>query len=321
MPYKTNKISIVLPVYNEEEGILNTIEVLENFVECQIETYEIIFVDDGSVDSSVDIIRHAQSQYDNIRLVEFSRNFGHQLAITAGIRYAKGDAVVVMDADLQDPPSVIPNMIEKWQEGFDVVYGKRLIREGESFFKRFSAKAFYRVMRKVANVDIPLDTGDFRLMDRKVVDALSKLNEPEPFVRGLVSWVGFKQTAVTYERQERNAGVTKYPLTKMIRLASDGITSFSEIPLKIVNYTGLISIIAGIIHGLITIFTGISTLTFAISLMCVLSGMIMLALGIIGDYLYRTFDASKHRPQYVVSNSYGFNNQAGNIASIKKQHG
>ncbi|CAI2553481.1 putative glycosyltransferase [Apilactobacillus kunkeei] len=321
MPNKTNKISIVLPVYNEEAGIKNTIEVLENFVECQIETYEIIFVDDGSVDSSVDIIRHAQSQYENIRLVEFSRNFGHQLAITAGIRYAKGDAVVVMDADLQDPPSVIPNMIEKWQEGFDVVYGKRLIREGESFFKRFSAKAFYRVMRKVANVDIPLDTGDFRLMDRKVVDALSKLNEPEPFVRGLVSWVGFKQTAVTYERQERNAGVTKYPLTKMIRLASDGITSFSEIPLKIVNYTGFISIIAGIIYGLITIFTGISTLTFAISLMCVLSGMIMLALGIIGDYLYRTFDASKHRPQYVVSNSYGFNNHPGNIATIKKHHG
>lgn len=321
MPNKTNKISIVLPVYNEEDGIKNTIEVLENFVECQIETYEIIFVDDGSVDSSVDIIRHAQSQYENIRLVEFSRNFGHQLAITAGIRYAKGDAVVVMDADLQDPPSVIPNMIEKWQEGFDVVYGKRLIREGESFFKRFSAKAFYRVMRKVANVDIPLDTGDFRLMDRKVVDALSKLNEPEPFVRGLVSWVGFKQTAVTYERQERNAGVTKYPLTKMIRLASDGITSFSEIPLKIVNYTGFISIIAGIIYGLITVFTGISTLTFAISLMCVLSGMIMLALGIIGDYLYRTFDASKHRPQYVVSNSYGFNNHPGNIATIKKHHG
>ena len=321
MPNKTNKISIVLPVYNEEAGIKNTIEVLENFVECQIETYEIIFVDDGSVDSSVDIIRHAQSQYENIRLVEFSRNFGHQLAITAGIRYAKGDAVVVMDADLQDPPSVIPNMIEKWQEGFDVIYGKRLIREGESFFKRFSAKAFYRVMRKVANVDIPLDTGDFRLMDRKVVDALSKLNEPEPFVRGLVSWVGFKQTAVTYERQERNAGVTKYPLTKMIRLASDGITSFSEIPLKIVNYTGFISIIAGIIYGLITVFTGISTLTFAISLMCVLSGMIMLALGIIGDYLYRTFDASKHRPQYVVSNSYGFNNHPGNIATIKKHHG
>ncbi|MBV0915546.1 glycosyltransferase family 2 protein [Apilactobacillus sp. HBW1] len=321
MPNKTNNISIVLPVYNEEDGIKNTIEVLENFVECQIETYEIIFVDDGSVDSSVDIIRHAQSQYENIRLVEFSRNFGHQLAITAGIRYAKGDAVVVMDADLQDPPSVIPNMIEKWQEGFDVVYGKRLIREGESFFKRFSAKAFYRVMRKVANVDIPLDTGDFRLMDRKVVDALSKLNEPEPFFRGLVSWVGFKQTAVTYERQERNAGVTKYPLTKMIRLASDGITSFSEIPLKIVNYTGFISIIAGIIYGLITVFTGISTLTFAISLMCVLSGMIMLALGIIGDYLYRTFDASKHRPQYVVSNSYGFNNHPGNIATIKKHHG
>lgn len=321
MPNKINKISIVLPVYNEEAGIKNTIEVLENFVECQIETYEIIFVDDGSVDSSVDIIRHAQSQYENIRLVEFSRNFGHQLAITAGIRYTKGDAVVVMDADLQDPPSVIPNMIEKWQEGFDVVYGKRLIREGESFFKRFSAKAFYRVMHKVANVDIPLDTGDFRLMDRKVVDALSKLNEPEPFVRGLVSWVGFKQTAVTYERQERNAGVTKYPLTKMIRLASDGITSFSKIPLKIVNYTGFISIIAGVIYGLITVFTGISTLTFAISLMCVLSGMIMLALGIIGDYLYRTFDASKHRPQYVVSNSYGFNNHPGNIATIKKHHG
>ncbi|GAA6113314.1 MAG: glycosyltransferase family 2 protein [Apilactobacillus sp.] len=321
MTTKINAISIVLPVFNEEEGILNTIEVLENFINCQIETYEIIFVDDGSVDSSVDIIRQAQSQYDNIKLVEFSRNFGHQLAITAGIRYATGDAVVVMDADLQDPPSVIPNMIEKWQEGYDVVYGKRLIREGESFFKLFSAKAFYRIMRKVANIDIPLDTGDFRLMDRKVVDALSKLNEPEPFVRGLVSWVGFKQTAVSYERQERTSGVTKYPLSKMLRLATDGITAFSEIPLKIVNYVGIISIIAGFLYGLVTIFTGISTLTFAITLMLILSGSIMLALGIIGDYLYRTFDASKQRPQYVVAQSYGFAKRPSNVHAMNKQHG
>lgn len=314
-------ISIVLPVFNEAAGIKNTIEILEKFIQYQTEQYELIFVDDGSTDKSIEIINKAQNKYSNIKIIEFSRNFGHQLAITAGIKYAKGDAVVVMDADLQDPPSVIPNMIKKWHAGYDVVYGKRLVREGETLFKKITAKTFYRVMQKISNIDIPLDTGDFRLMDRKVVNTLSKLKEPEPFVRGLVSWVGFKQTFVQYERQERLAGETKYPLSKMIRLASDGLTSFSDVPLKLINYVGAISIIIGLLYGFIMMFNQFNTVIFATSALFVLSGIIMLGMGIIGNYLFRTFDASKHRPQYVVAHSYGFQSNRKNIKTFKQNKG
>jgi polyisoprenyl-phosphate glycosyltransferase len=313
-------ISLVLPVYNEESGLPHTISVLEQFIQSQPFSYEIIFVDDGSIDASVEIIHAAQQRYHNLKLVEFSRNFGHQLAITAGIRYATGDAVVVMDADLQDPPAIIPKMIEKWQAGFDVVYGQRSARDGESWFKKTSAQSFYRLMHKVANVNIPLDTGDFRLMDRQVVDTLAALKEPEPFVRGLVSWVGFQQTAVTYERHKRTAGTTKYPLSKMIRLATDGITAFSELPLKLVNYAGGVSLSAGIIYSVVTIFTGITISTVAISLMLILAGIIMLALGILGDYLFRTFDASKQRPQYVVAKVSGFQSKA-QVHPLHQSHG
>lgn len=314
-------ISLILPVYNEAAGLQHTISILEQFIQNQPALYEIIFVDDGSVDASVEIIHIAQQRYHNIKLVEFSRNFGHQLAITAGIRYATGDAVVVMDADLQDPPTVIPKMIKKWEAGFDVVYGKRSARDGESWFKKQSAQLFYRLMRQVANIDIPLDTGDFRLMDRKVVDTLIQLKEPEPFVRGLVSWVGFKQTAVLYERQKRTAGTTKYPLSKMIRLATDGITSFSELPLKLINYAGGLSLITGLIYSIITIFTGITINTVTISLMLILAGIIMLGLGILGDYLFRTFDASKHRPQYVVAKVSGFPAGNAQVNSFYQSHG
>ncbi|WP_105956628.1 glycosyltransferase family 2 protein [Apilactobacillus quenuiae] len=310
-------ISIVLPVFNEEAGIENTIKVLEKFIKYQADQYELIFVDDGSKDKSVAIIKQSQNKYQNIKIIEFSRNFGHQLAITAGIRYANGDAVIVMDADLQDPPSVIPNMLQKWRAGYDVVYGKRLIREGETLFKKLTAKIFYRVMQRISSIEIPLDTGDFRLMDRKVINALSKLKEPEPFVRGLVSWVGFKQTCVQYERQERLAGETKYPLSKMIRLASDGITSFSDVPLKLINYIGTVSILIGLIYGFIMLFHQFTTLIFATSALFILSGTIMLGMGIIGNYLFRTFDASKRRPQYVVANSYGFQSNCKNIKNIK----
>ncbi|TPR18085.1 glycosyltransferase family 2 protein [Apilactobacillus timberlakei] len=314
-------ISIVLPVYNEEAGINNTIEILEKFIKCQAEKYELIFVDDGSKDKSIEIINKAQNKYSNIKVIEFSRNFGHQLAITAGIRYANGDAVVVMDADLQDPPSVIPNMIQKWHAGYDVIYGKRLVREGETLFKKLTAKIFYRVIQKISSIEIPLDTGDFRLMDRKVINALSKLKEPEPFVRGLVSWVGFKQTSVQYERQERLAGETKYSLSKMTRLASDGLTSFSDVPLKLINYVGAISIIIGLLYGFIMTFNQFTTVIFATSALFVLSGMIMLGMGIIGNYLFRTFDASKHRPQYVIANSCGFQSHRKNIKTLKQNKG
>ncbi|TPR41166.1 glycosyltransferase [Apilactobacillus micheneri] len=321
MPNNQALISIVLPVFNEEAGINNTIEILEKFIKYQAEQYELIFVDDGSKDKSIEIINKEQNKYSNIKVIEFSRNFGHQLAITAGIRYANGDAVVVMDADLQDPPSVIPNMIQKWRAGYDVVYGKRLVREGETLFKKLTAKTFYRVMHRISSIDISLDTGDFRLMDRKVVNTLSKLKEPEPFVRGLVSWVGFKQTSVQYERQERLAGETKYPLSKMTRLASDGLTSFSDVPLKLINYVGAISIIIGLLYGFIMMFNQFTTVIFATSALFILSGMTMLGMGIIGNYLFRTFDASKHRPQYVIANSYGFQSHRKNIKTLKQNKG
>ncbi|MBW1606367.1 glycosyltransferase family 2 protein [Lactobacillus sp. Sy-1] len=299
-------ISIVLPVFNEEAGIKHTIEILENYVASQPEEYELIFVDDGCVDRSATIIQEAEQQYDNIRLIQFSRNFGHQLAITAGIRYASGDAVVVMDADLQDPPSVIPAMVSKWRDGYDVVYGKRLQRDGESWFKKFSASAFYRILHKLANIDIPLDTGDFRLMDRKVVKVLSKMDEPDPFVRGMVSWVGFKQTAVEYERDERTAGTTKYPLSKMLHLSMNGITSFSDVPLKLVNVVGALMIAIGVIYGFVSLFTGFATLQFAIFSMFELFGISLLMLGIVSAYLYRIFETSRERPLYVVAKTSGF---------------
>lgn len=302
----TDNISIVLPVFNEEAGILDTIDVLENFITNQLPRYELIFVDDGSQDTSVQLIQQAQENYDNIRLVQFSRNFGHQLAITAGIRYATGDAVVVMDADLQDPPAVIPEMIDKWHDGYDVVYGKRLSRDGESWFKKVTAKAFYRILHAMTSVDMPVDTGDFRLMDKKVVAELKTMDETEPFVRGMVSWVGFKQTDVSYERQERNAGVTKYPLKKMLRLATDGLTSFSDLPLKLTNWLGGLAIAIGFGYGLVSLFTGFSTLQFAVTAMFLLTGLIMVSLGIIGVYLYRMFESSRQRPLYIVARTTGF---------------
>ncbi|UQS84607.1 glycosyltransferase family 2 protein [Apilactobacillus apisilvae] len=316
-------ISIVLPVFNEESGIQNTIEILQRFIAYQPEKYELIFVDDGSKDKSADIIKKQKEKYPTIKLIEFSRNFGHQLAITAGIKYAKGNAVIVMDADLQDPPSVIPNMIKKWHDGYDVVYGKRLVREGESIFKKFTAKMFYRLMKSISNIEIPLDTGDFRLMDAKVVKELNKLKEPEPFVRGLVSWVGFKQTSVQYERQERTAGESKYPLSKMIRLASDGITSFSAVPLKIMNYASIFSILIGFIYGLVKIFNHFSSVDFATCSMFILSGIIMFGLGTVGNYLFRTFDASKQRPQYIIANRYGFDYEKNKkyLKTLKQNNG
>ena len=200
MTNKSELISIVLPVFNEEDGITSTIDTLEKFISNQPQNFELIFVDDGSKDKSVELIEQEQAQYSNIKLVQFSRNFGHQLAITAGIRYTNGDAVVVMDADLQDPPEVIVDMIKKWHDGYDVVYGKRISRDGESLFKKITAAAFYRTLKHITSVHIPVDTGDFRLMDVKVVNQLKRMNEPDPFVRGMVSWVGFKQTDVNYER-------------------------------------------------------------------------------------------------------------------------
>ncbi|MFD1412154.1 glycosyltransferase family 2 protein [Lapidilactobacillus gannanensis] len=304
-------ISIVLPVYNEHEILPTTIQTLEDFVAGQPQDYELIFVDDGSRDYSATIVEHARLKYHNLKLVQFSRNFGHQIAITAGIRYASGDAIVVMDADLQDPPEVIPAMIKQWQAGYQVVYGKRLQRDGETWFKKISAHWFYRILAKLTTIQIPTDTGDFRLIDRQVAETLKKVNEDDPYVRGLVSWVGFRQTAVEYERHERLAGKSKYPLKKMIKLAFDGITSFSAVPLKFATWLSAILISFGILLGLISLIVGQATnITLLVFMMCLCSGVILLIIGILGVYLSRIFAASRQRPLYIVANTVGFNKTA-----------
>ncbi|GBG93739.1 glycosyl transferase [Ligilactobacillus salitolerans] len=311
-------ISIVLPVYNEEAGITQTIKVLENFVATQPQDFELLFVDDGSTDASVELIKSMQSKYRNIKLVQFSRNFGHQLAISAGIRYTMGDAVVVMDADLQDPPEVIPAMIKEWQNGSQVVYGKRRSRAGESWFKKVSASAFYRLLQKVSSIDIPLDTGDFRLMDRQVVNQLRRMHETDPFVRGMVSWIGFKQSSVEYERKERIAGTTKYPLKKMLNLALSGLTSFSDLPLKLALNLGLVSLGFSVIYSLFSLFNHFNSMNFMIGSLFGTTGLILISLGLVGIYLYQTFKASRKRPLYIVANTSGFSESEREQHEIKK---
>lgn len=304
---KNQLISIVLPVFNEEAGIQATIDTLLNYIEQKEENYELVFVDDGSKDKSVAIINKAVAENNNIKLVEFSRNFGHQLAITAGLEYTKGDAVVVMDADLQDPPEVIPQMIEKWHEGYEIVYGKRMQRDGETFFKKFTAKMFYRTFRKLATIDMPLDTGDFRLMDRKAVHQLLKLHEKDPFVRGQVTWIGFRQTSVQYHRQERIAGETKYPLSKMVKLALDGITSFSMKPLQFVNIFSILPLASGLFSlGYLLISGNYSVASVGVTILLFTLGLLMLSIGILGSYLGRILDQVNDRPRYIVSKTEGF---------------
>ncbi|MQS53325.1 glycosyltransferase family 2 protein [Companilactobacillus mishanensis] len=307
-------ISIVLPVFNEEAGIKTTIETLERYVSKQDENYELVFVDDGSKDESAKIIKFEIEKNDNIKLVEFSRNFGHQLAITAGLQYTKGDVVVVMDADLQDPPEVIPRMIEKWHEGYDIVYGKRKQRDGETFFKKFTSAMFYRTFKKLATIDMPLDTGDFRLMNRKAVQQMQRLHEQDPFVRGQVTWIGFKQTSVEYHRHERIAGETKYPLSKMVKLALDGITSFSMKPLQLANIFSALPLVGGLVYLIYLIATGgFTATTVGITLMIFSVGLVFLSMGIFGSYLGRVLDQVNDRPRFVVSETVGFDQRAKTI--------
>lgn len=304
-------ISIVLPVYNESAGIGETIKELANYVRARPERYELIFVNDGSTDDSADQIRAAVAKNPTTRLVDFSRNFGHQLAITAGIRYASGDAVVVMDADLQDPPRVIPEMLARWREGYDVVYGKRRKRSGETWFKKLTAETFYRVLKAVTSIDIPVDTGDFRLMDRRVVNVLKQMNEQDPYVRGMVSWVGYKQVAVEYDRQERTAGKTHYPLRKMLHLAMNGITSFSTVPLTIANWLSGFFLLIAVATTFVNLLLGrLSLLTWVISATFFVGAGVTFTIGLLGNYIGRMFAESRHRPLYIVADTYGFKTQA-----------
>lgn len=304
--------SLVIPVWNEEEVIPVLYERLVQVMESTGESWEVIFVNDGSTDRSLELLLELHERDPRIKVLNFSRNFGHQIAITAGFDYADGDAVIVMDADLQDPPEVLVRMIERWREGYDVVYAVRIKREGESKFKLWTAAAFYRLIHSIADVDIPLDAGDFRLMDRRVVLAMRRLREKSRFMRGLSSWVGFKQIAVEYERAPRYAGETKYPLRKMVRLAFNAITSFSHVPLQLATYTGFV--FAGIsgIGIIIAIFMRLlgnaQLLGQATTLVSVLflGGVQLIFLGIIGEYLGRIYDEVKNRPLYIIADAYGF---------------
>ncbi|MCM3793122.1 glycosyltransferase family 2 protein [Priestia megaterium] len=304
------KYSIVIPVYNEEEVIHETYRRLTEVMRSTKEAYELLFVNDGSRDRTVEIIKEYSEQDPAVVLLDFARNFGHQIAITAGMDYARGEAVVVIDADLQDPPELILEMIEKWKQGFDVVYAKRTKRKGETYFKKQTAAMFYRFLRAMTDIDIPLDTGDFRLLDRKVCNQMNSIQEKNRFVRGLVSWVGFKQTAVEYERDERLAGESKYPLKKMLKLSMDGITSFSYKPLKLASYAGVTLSGIGFIYLLVVLYLKLftdSTITGWSSLIVIqlfFSGIILIILGMIGEYIGRIYDETKNRPLYIVREKY-----------------
>lgn len=302
------KISVVIPMYYEQEVAQICYErVKEVLLELTEYTYEIIFVNDGSKDNTLPILEKIAEKDEKVKVISFSRNFGHQAAVTAGLKEVSGDAIIIMDADLQDPPELIPDMLTLWEKGNEVIYGKRKTRKGESRFKLLSAKAFYSMLNALSDVEIPKDTGDFRLVDRKVVDVINQMPEHNKFLRGLFSWVGFKQIPYEYERQERTAGKTKYPLKKMLRLASDGIISFSTKPLKIVGTLGMATIgisIIILIYSLLSyifqwnqITPGWTSIMVAITLF---SGVQLLSIWIIGEYIQRIYDDTKKRPEYII---------------------
>ncbi len=296
--------TIIIPVYNEEAVVSETYRRLTQVMRPLGEPYEMLFVNDGSTDRTADIITKLAESDQSVKLLDFSRNFGHQIAITAGMDHARGAAIVIIDADLQDPPELIPRMIEKWHEGYEVVYAKRLKRQNETVFKLWTAALFYRTLRALAQVNIPLDTGDFRLMDRKVCDAMRRLREKNRFVRGLVSWVGFRQTAIEYVRDQRFAGQTKYPFKKMLSFALDGIISFSDKPLKLATYLGapitLTSLFGLVVSSIYCVLgrAGIGWVLF--TCLMSLNGVIITLLGIMGEYVRRIYDEAKDRPLYIL---------------------
>ncbi|MBM6648596.1 glycosyltransferase family 2 protein [Bacillus sp. RIT 809] len=309
-------ISIVVPMYFEEEVAQECYNRLKSVMLQNNINYELVFVNDGSTDRTMEILSEISANDYRTKVVNFARNFGHQIAVTAGIAAAKGDAIVIIDADLQDPPEVIPELIAKWEEGYEVVYAKRKQRKGETWFKLLTAKYFYKFLNYMSDIDIPKDTGDFRIIDRKVADVFNQMTERNRFIRGMMSWVGFRQTYVEYERDERFAGETKYPLKKMIKFASDGIIAFSTKPLRIVMSLGLLSVLISIIVLLYTItvkIIGNDTQTGWASIMVAItffSGIQLLGLGIVGQYIARIYDESKNRPIYIVKETINIENEA-----------
>jgi glycosyltransferase involved in cell wall biosynthesis len=309
-------ISVIVPCYDEDEVLVETNRRLAATLEgLEQVDFEIIYVDDGSRDRTADILREIQAADKRTRVVRLSRNFGHQLAVSAGLEHAAGDAAVIIDADLQDPPEVIQEMIERWRDGYHVVYGLRGARPGETNFKLWTAKAFYRLINRISEIEIPLDVGDFRLLDRKVVDVLLAMPERDRFLRGMVSWIGFRQVGVLYDRAPRHAGKSKYPLMKMLRFAVDSVISFSFAPLRLAIWGGFIALGAsfvGIVYALaIRLYTtdwvkGWASLFTAVLF---LGGVQLITLGIVGEYVGRIYAEVKLRPLYVVRERWGFESE------------
>lgn len=309
---KKPTLSVVAPCFNEEGVLHELYRRISGVLDGAGESWELVLVNDGSRDRTPEIMRELHAKDPRVKVIDFARNFGHQIAVTAGMDYARGDAVVLIDADLQDPPELILEMLAKWREGYEVVYAVRAARKGETWFKEFTAKAFYRIIYKITDINIPMDTGDFRLMDRKVVEALKQMKEKHRFLRGMSVWVGFRQTGVKYVRAERFAGETKYPLKKMLKFAMDGITSFSYFPLQVATYIGFISAALAVLGIIITIILRLSgsqafygQATTLVSVLF-LGGVQLICLGIIGEYLGRIYDEVKGRPLYIVRAALGF---------------
>ena len=298
--------SVVIPAYNEQEVITETYNRITKVMSGMDEAYELIFINDGSKDKTAQIIAEFCKNDAHVRLIDFTRNFGHMSAISAGMEHARGQAVFIIDADLQDPPEVFPEMALKWKKGYHVVYGKRIKRKGESLFKRLSARIFYRFLRRMTSVDLPPDTGEFRLIDRKVCEAVNNLPEKSRYIRGLVSWVGFKQIPVEYIREERFAGVTKYPLKKMAAFAMDAVTSFSHKPLKLATMLGFSISLLSFLYILYVIyqryFTDRTITGWASTIAAILftQGIVLMILGLMGEYIGRIYTEIQNRPNYII---------------------
>jgi len=306
------RYSVVAPCWNEEGNLPELYRRIAGVLDKTEDPWELVLINDGSTDRTPEIIRKMHAADPRVHYVDFARNFGHQLAVTAGMDYAQGDAVILIDSDLQDPPELILEMINKWKTGYEVVYAVRKERKGETWFKLFTAKLFYRLIYRITDVDIPLDTGDFRLMDRKVVNQMKVMKEHHRFIRGMTSWVGFKQTGVYYDREERFAGETKYPVRKMVRFAITAITGFSIFPLQLATFLGffiavlssilIIAVVVARLSGSQAFFGQATTLVMVLFL----GGIQLISLGIIGEYLGRIYDEVRGRPLYVVNETAGF---------------
>ena len=299
-------LSIIIPIYNEAGNIQVLFERLRNVVRDMNMNVEYVFVNDGSRDNSIDLIKGLAKTNSEVHYLDFSRNFGHQVAVAAGLDYCTGKSAVIIDADLQDPPELIANLVSKWKEGYEVVYAKRRSREGESFLKKFTAKLFYRTLKRITSINIPVDTGDFRIIDRKVIDVLKKMPEQQKFLRGQSSWIGFRQTYIEYDRDERHSGASGYTYKKMLRFALDGITSFSNLPLRFATITGFV--VSGIAFLLIlyALYERLVTKNYVpgwASLMLAvlfIGGVQLISIGIIGEYISRMSSNIRNRPLYIL---------------------